>query len=237
LPVAGAARRAVTDVDVRVLLCDDQALVRAGFRKLLDSEPDIRVVGEASDGLQAIEAARRLRPDVALMEVRLPKIDGIEVTRRLAGPRAEVRVPVVVLTTMDGDDYVIEALRAGASGFLLKSDSSSELLDAVRTVSQGGALLASSVTRRILNRLAAELSPDCDGQATDWSSLTARELKVLRLLAEGLSNAEIADILWVGEATVKSHVSSLLRKLSLRNRVQAVILAHRGGLVRRTQAS
>ena len=222
---------------VRVLLCDDQALVRAGFRVLLNSEPDLMVVGEASDGLQAVETARRLRPDVALTEIRLPKLDGIEVTRRLAGPRAEVRVPVVVLTMLDIEEYVIEALRAGARGFLLKSDPSCELLDAVRKVSQGGALLAPSVTRQILSRLAAELSHEADGPPVDLHSLTARELGVLRLLAEGLSNAEIADVLWVGEATVKTHVSSLLRKLGLRDRVQAVVLAHRAGLARLSKVS
>jgi DNA-binding NarL/FixJ family response regulator len=215
---------------IRVLLCDDQALVRSGFRMILDARDDLEVVGEAEDGLQAIALTRKLDPDVILMDVRMPELDGVEATRRLAAAGSRARV--LILTTFDLDEYVYEAIRAGASGFLLKDVQPSQLVDAIRVIAAGEALLAPTVTRRLLDRFADTL-PDGDKPLPPGlDSLTERELEVLKLLAQGLSNAELADRLFLSETTVKSHISSVLRKLHLRDRVQAVVLAYEAGLVR-----
>jgi DNA-binding NarL/FixJ family response regulator len=205
-------------------------MVRAGFRMILEAQPDLEVVGEAADGRQAVEAARRLRPDVVLMDIRMPLMDGIEATRRLAGPGVTDPVQVLVLTTFDLDEYVFEALRAGASGFLLKDLPREELIRAVRVVAAGEALLAPRVTRRLIEEFArrpasAELRPEALGD------LTAREREVLELLARGYSNAEIAAELVISEQTVKTHVGNVLAKLGLRDRIQAVILAYEVGLI------
>ena len=212
---------------IRVLVADDQALVRSGFRLILEAREDIEVVGEAENGAKAVELALRLDPDVILMDVRMPGVDGVEATRRLteAGSRARV----VILTTFDLDEYVHDAIRAGASGFLLKDVQPAQLVDAVRVVADGEALLAPTVTRRLLDRFARTLPDEKPPPALE--TLTARELEILRLVAGGLSNAEIADQLVVTEATVKTHVSSVLRKLHLRDRVQAVVFAYEAGLV------
>ena len=210
---------------VRVLVADDQALVRAGFRMILEAQPDIEVVAEAGNGREAVEAAARLRPDVALMDIRMPEMDGLEATRRLADS-----VRVVVLTTFDLDEYVYDALAAGASGFLLKDVSRDELVHAVRVVAAGDAMLAPSVTRRLVAEFARQ-RPTPRPTPSRLNVLTSREREVLELVAQGLSNAEIASRLFVGEATVKSHVAHLLMKLDLRDRIQAVILAHELGIV------
>jgi DNA-binding NarL/FixJ family response regulator len=216
-------------VSIRVLVADDQALVRSGFRMILEARDDIEVVGEAEDGAEAVELARRLDPEVILMDVRMPKLDGVEATRRLTGAGSRARV--VILTTFDLDEYVHEAIRAGASGFLLKDAQPAQLVDAVRVVAAGEALLAPTVTRRLLDRFARALP---DEKPPSLEGLTARELEILRLVAGGLSNAEIAEQLVVTEATVKTHVSSVLRKLHLRDRVQAVVAAYDAGLVQPT---
>jgi DNA-binding NarL/FixJ family response regulator len=213
-------------VSIRVLLADDQALVRGGFAMILGAREDIEVVGEASDGEEAVALAGRERPDVVLMDVRMPVMDGLEATRRIA---ASSSARVIVLTTYDVDDAVFAALRAGASGFMLKDVRPAELVEAVRVVARGDALLAPSVTRRLLDRFAGALP---EGPAPDISELTEREVEVLRLVALALTNAEIAERLFLTEATVKTHVSSVLRKLGLRDRVQAVVLAYDVGLVR-----
>jgi len=213
-----------------VLLADDQGLVRAGFRMILEAQPDIEVVGEAADGLDAVDAARRLRPDVVLMDIRMPRLDGLEATRRLARPGAADPVRVLILTTFDLDEYVFEALRAGASGFLLKDLPREDLVAAVRVVAAGEALLAPRVTRRLIEEFArrpAGADPDPDALA----ALTAREREALELMARGLSNAEMAASLYVSEHTVKTHVGNVLAKLGLRDRIQAVILAYEVGLV------
>jgi len=212
---------------IRVLLADDQALVRSGFRMILEAREDLAVVGEAEDGAQAVELARRLEPDVILMDVRMPNVDGVEATRRITAGGSEARI--VILTTFDLDEYVHEAIRAGASGFLLKDVQPAQLVEAVRVVAGGEALLAPSVTRRLLDRFARMVPDERPPPALD--GLTSRELEILRLVAGGRSNAEIAGELVVSEATVKTHVSSLLRKLGLRDRVQAVVLAYDAGLV------
>jgi DNA-binding NarL/FixJ family response regulator len=214
---------------IRVLVCDDQSLVRSGFRMILEARPDLEVVGEAEDGLQAVELAGQTDPDVVLMDVRMPNLDGVEATRRIVGSGIPVRV--IVLTTYDVDEHVHDALRAGASGFLLKDVQPTQLVDAIRVVAAGDALLAPSVTRRLLDRFARTL-PDAMPPPDSLSSLTEREVEVLRLLATGLSNAELAERLFVSEATVKTHVSSVLHKLGVRDRVQAVVLAYDTGLVR-----
>lgn len=209
---------------LRVLVVDDQALMRGGFSLMLGAEPDIEVVGEAADGAQAVEAARRLRPDVVLMDVQMPVMDGVEATRRIV---AEELGAVLILTTFDRDDYLFDALRAGAGGFLLKNSDPDDVVEGVRTLARGHALLAPEVTTRVI----AELhSPAEQKRAAGLELLTARETDVLRLVAKGLSNAEIAAELVVGEATVKTHVSSCLSKLHLRDRVQAVVFAFESGL-------
>ena len=214
-------------MSIRVLVADDQALVRSGFRMILEAREDIEVVGEAEDGAEAVELALRADPDVILMDVRMPKVDGVEATRRLTASGSRARV--VILTTFDLDEYVHEAIRAGASGFLLKDVQPAQLVDAVRVVAAGEALLAPTVTRRLLDRFARTLADERPPPSLE--ELTARELEILRLVASGRSNAEIAEQLVVSEATVKTHVSSVLRKLGVRDRVQAVVLAYDAGLV------
>jgi DNA-binding NarL/FixJ family response regulator len=216
-------------MSIRVLICDDQALVRGGFRAILDARPEIEVVGEAENGAQAVGLAQRRDPDVILMDIRMPVLDGIEATRKLVADGSPARI--IVLTTFDLDEYVHAAIRAGASGFLLKDVTPANLVEAITIVAQGDALLAPSVTRRLLERFATTL-PVGDRSSDALAELTAREVEVLRLLAGGLSNAEIAAELVVSEATVKTHISSMLRKLGLRDRVQAVIVAYETGLVR-----
>jgi DNA-binding NarL/FixJ family response regulator len=216
-------------VSIRLLIADDQALVRAGFRMILDAEDDLEVVGEASDGLQAVERARELRPDVVLMDIRMPELDGIEATRRLLAAAGEQPVRVLMLTTFDLNEYVYEALRAGASGFLLKDVPPEQLAAGIRIVAQGEALLAPSITRRLIQEFAAA-SPTPPAPPPGLDELTARELEVFRCVARGLSNAEIASELVVSETTVKTHVARLLMKLGLRDRVQAVVLAYESGI-------
>jgi DNA-binding NarL/FixJ family response regulator len=213
---------------IRVLIADDQALVRGGFHSILAGQPDIDVVGEAEDGRQAIEAAETLRPDVVLMDIRMPGVDGIEATRRIAGRGLPSRI--LVLTTFDVDDYVYEAMKAGASGFLLKTAPPRQLADAVRTIAAGDALLAPSVTRRLVEQFVRRPPPGTR-VPPGLEELTERELEVLRLIARARSNAEIAAELVVSEATVKSHVNRLLSKLGLRDRAQAIVLAYETGLV------
>jgi len=217
---------------IRVILVDDQELVRTGFRMVLDDEPDIEVVGEAADGRAAIEVARRLRPDVVVMDIRMPVLDGVEATRRLVRDGALPGARVLVLTTFDADEYVIEALRAGASGFLLKDVTPAGFVAAIRVVAAGDALLSPAVTRRLLDRFADRLPPANDARQAGLAELTEREVEVLRLVARGLSNREIADRLVLAEPTVKTHVSHVLDKLDLRDRAQAVVVAYELGLVR-----
>jgi DNA-binding NarL/FixJ family response regulator len=212
---------------VRVLIADDQALVRAGFRRLLESEPGIEVVGEAADGLQAIEIARRHTTDVVLMDIRMPRLDGLEATRRLLAHDGTTRV--VILTTFDLDEYVFEAIRSGASGFLLKDSPPDQLIAAIHIVAGGEALLAPAITKRLIEEFARRPTPRSPAPGLD--ELTPRELDVLKRLARGLSNAEIAAELVVSEATIKTHVGHLLMKLDLRDRVQVVVLAYECGLV------
>ena len=213
----------------RVMIVDDQAMVRAGFRMIIQSEPDLTVVGEAADGREAIELAERCAADVALMDVRMPHLDGIEatavITSRPGGPR------VLMLTTFDLEDHVYAALRAGASGFLLKDAPAEQLIDAIRIVARGDALLAPSVTRLLIAEVARRPAVDMSAAADGLSELTDRELDVMRLVARGRSNAEIADDLYLGEATVKTHVGRVLAKLGLRDRVQMVVRAYESGLV------
>ena len=216
---------------IRVLLVDDQPLLRTGFRMILSAEPDLMIVGDAADGASGVEAARRLDPDVVLMDIRMPGMDGIQATRALAGPGVENPAKVLILTTFGLDEYVVEALRAGASGFLLKDAPPEDLVDAIRIVAAGEALLAPSVTRRLLDRVASRLPPAQENAIRALSELTERELEVLKLVARGLSNAEIAEKLVVSETTVKTHVSRILAKLEIRDRVQAVILSYETGLV------
>jgi DNA-binding NarL/FixJ family response regulator len=210
---------------IRVLVVDDQPLARAGFRAVLEAAVGIEVAGEAADGEAAVEAARRDRPDVVLMDIRMPGLDGIEATRRMPGQK------VLILTTFGLDEYIVEALRAGASGFLLKDAPVEEILAAIRAVAAGDAQLSPAVTRRLLNQVARRLPAPVAREDDGLAELTPRELEVLRLIAGGFSNAEIAEALVVSDPTVKSHVSSLLGKLGLRDRVQAVIYAYEHGLV------
>jgi DNA-binding NarL/FixJ family response regulator len=218
---------------VRVVVADDQELVRSGFAMIVDAQPDLVVVGEAADGEEAVTVARREHADVVLMDVRMPRVDGIEATRRLAGADVAHPVKVVILTTFDLDEYVFEALRAGASGFLLKDVRREDLVHAVRVVAAGEALLAPAVTRRLIEDFARR--PAASGPpaaAAELDRLTPREREVLELIGRGRNNAEIGAELYVGEATVKTHVGRVLMKLGLRDRVQAVICAYEAGLVR-----
>jgi DNA-binding NarL/FixJ family response regulator len=213
----------------RVLIADDQALVRSGFRLIIEACDDMVVVGEAKDGLEAIECVRRYDPDVVLMDVRMPNLNGVEATRRIVASGATARI--VILTTFDVDEYVHDAIRAGASAFLLKDIRPAQLIDAIKVVAAGDALLAPSVTRRLLERFGDSFPTDARPARLPTDTLTTRELEILTLLANGLSNAELAEHLCLGETTVKTHVSSILRKLGLRDRVQAVIWAYDAGLV------
>ncbi|MEN3584564.1 response regulator transcription factor [Streptomyces sp. ZYX-F-203] len=217
---------------IRVLLVDDQPLLRTGFRMILEAEQEIAVVGEAGDGVQALEQVRALQPDVVLMDIRMPRMDGVEATRRISGPERDGPARVLVLTTFDLDEYVVEALRAGASGFLLKDAPAGELVRAIRVVASGDAMLAPSVTRRLLDKYAAHLPSGEAPEPDILTTLTERELDVLKLVAKGLSNAEIAADLFVSETTVKTHVGHVLTKLGLRDRVQAAVYAYECGLVR-----
>jgi DNA-binding NarL/FixJ family response regulator len=210
---------------IRVLVVDDQAMVRAGFRMLLADEPDIEVVAEAANGLEAVAEAARARPQVVLMDIRMPEMDGLEATRRILTADADCRV--LVLTTFDLDEYVYRALQAGASGFVLKDDPPEQLIAAVRTVARGDALLSPSVTRRVIAQFTRAHQP---APPKAMETLTARELDVFRLITRGLSNAEIGRELFISETTVKTHVTRLLQKLDLRDRAQAIVLAYQSGL-------
>ena len=217
-------------MSTRVLICDDQALVRSGLRAILETRPDLEVVGEAENGVEAVALAERRSPDVILRDIRMPIVDGVEATRQLVAKGSAARV--LILTTFDLDEYVHAAIRAGASGFLLKDVKPADLVHAIHVVAAGEALLAPTVTRRLLERFATTL-PVGDHTGQGLAELTTRETEVLRLLAGGLSNAEIAAKLVLSEATVKTHISNILRKLRLRDRVQAVILAYETGLTGR----
>lgn len=215
-------------MSIRVLVVDDQELVRAGFIMILDSQDDIEVVGETANGADALDEVKRLRPDVVLMDIRMPKMDGLEATRILrADKHSDVRV--LILTTFDPDEYVFQALRAGASGFVLKDIPPHDLLAAVRVVARGEALLAPSITRRLIAQFAERLAPPV---SKELDRLTDREAEVLRLMARGLSNSEIADTLYLSPTTIKSHVAGVLAKLGLRDRTQAVVFAYENGVVR-----
>ncbi|AIJ12502.1 response regulator [Streptomyces violaceoruber] len=214
---------------IRVVICDDQALIRTGLATIVDAQPDLEVVGECGDGQTGVDLARELRPDVVVMDIRMPVLDGLEATRLLAGAGVAHPVKVLVVTTFNLDEYVYEALRAGASGFLLKDAPPDRLLHGIRTVAMGAALLDPDVTRRLVGRYAARIRP-AEGTARDIP-LTPRETEVLRLIADGLSNSEIAAALVISPETVKTFVSRILTKLDLRDRVQAVVFAYRHGLV------
>jgi DNA-binding NarL/FixJ family response regulator len=217
-------------VTLRVAVVDDQALVRGGFAMVLNHQPDIEVVAEAGTGVEAVDVAREHRPDVVLMDIRMPEMDGLQATERIVTEHSGA-VRVLILTTFEPDEYVYRALRAGASGFVLKDIPPEQLVVAVRTVAEGGALLAPSITRRLIGRFAAQ--PSVDGAtARRLALLTERERDVVVAVARGLSNAEIAQELFIGAATVKSHVSSVLTKLDLRDRAQVVVFAYESGLVR-----
>jgi DNA-binding NarL/FixJ family response regulator len=218
-------------MSIKILIADDQAIVRSGFRVLLESEPDFEVVGEAEDGVQAVALARRRGADVVLMDVRMPRVDGLQATRELAGPDVaeEDRIDVIVVTTFDLDEYVFGALRAGAAGFLLKDAQPDVLVGAIRAVAEGKGLVDPDVTRRLIARF-AEVAPDPE-RGGALAELTDRERAVLLQVASGRSNAQIGEALMVEESTVKTHVSAVLAKLGLRSRVQAVILAYESGLV------
>jgi DNA-binding NarL/FixJ family response regulator len=212
-------------VSIRVLVVDDQSMVRAGFRMLLAGEEDIEVVAEARNGLEAVEKAERFQPTVVLVDIRMPELDGLEATRRILASDQAARI--LVLTTFDLDDYIYEALRAGASGFVLKDDPPEQLIAAIRTVAAGDALLSPAITKRVIKQFTRTPRPE---PPQGLEELTAREREILRLIARGLSNAEIGRELYIGETTVKTHVTHILQKLNLRDRVQAVVLAYQTGL-------
>ena len=212
-------------MSIRVLVADDQSLVRGGFRMLLAGEPDMEIVAEASNGLEAVEKAARFHPTVVLMDIRMPELDGLEATRRILAADGEARI--LILTTFDLDEYVYEALRSGASGFVLKDEPPEQLLAAIRTVAAGDALLSPSVTKRVIKQFARTPRP---APPKEFDELTAREQEVFRLIAEGLSNVEIGQQLYISDTTVKTHITHILQKLGLRDRVQAVVLAYQTGL-------
>jgi len=214
---------------ISVLIVDDQAMVRAGFRMLLEAEPDVQVIGEAEDGAVAVTAVRSLKPDVVLMDIQMPVMDGLEATRHIMAEQSKVPTRVLILTTFERDEYIFESLRSGASGFILKNAPPEDLVKAIRVVAEGDALLAPSVTRRIIAEFAKK--PMTKTYEEEMKRLTEREIEVLRLVARGKTNEEIASELIIGESTVKTHVSNLLTKLDLRDRVQAVVFAYEGGLV------
>jgi DNA-binding NarL/FixJ family response regulator len=216
-------------MSVRVLIADDQQLIRAGFRMILAAEPGIEVIGEATTGAEAVTLTRELHPDVVLMDIRMPELDGIEATRRILADDRETKTSVLILTTFDLDEYVYDALRAGASGFLLKDVPAHQLAAGIRTVGEGDALLAPSITRRLIEEFAVSRTPVEAPAGVE--ELTPRELEVFKLLATGRTNAEIAAELIVGETTVKTHVTRILMKLGVRDRVQAVVLAYETGVV------
>jgi DNA-binding NarL/FixJ family response regulator len=216
---------------IRILLVDDQALVRAGFRMILDAEAEMEVVGEASDGRDAVDQVRSLRPDVVLMDIRMPELDGLEAARRILSAPGDDAPKILMLTTFDLDEYVYEALRAGASGFLLKDTPPEQLVAAIHVVAAGEALLSPSITRRVISEFVKGTGPKPQAQFPRLRDLTARELEVMKAIARGLSNAEIAKELFVSETTVKTHVARILMKLGLRDRVQAVVLAYEAGVV------
>jgi DNA-binding NarL/FixJ family response regulator len=222
------------DSVIRVLICEDQELVRTGYVTIFSAQPDVEVVGEAANGREAVEKARELRPDVIVMDIRMPVLDGIEATRRLAGPGVEHQAKILVVTTFNVDEYVYEALKAGASGFLLKDAPPAELVNGVRTIARGESLLAPAVTRALIGAFAGRVRPEAPKRDEIFRALAPRELEVLEQLAAGLSNAEIAEALFITTETVKTYVSRILTKLDLRDRVQAVVLAHRAGLVSTT---
>ena len=212
-------------MSIRVLVADDQSLVRGGFRMLLAGEQDMEIVAEASNGLEAVEKAARFHPTVVLMDIRMPELDGLEATRRILAVDGEARI--LILTTFDLDEYVYEALRSGASGFVLKDEPPEQLLAAIRTVAAGDALLSPSVTKRVIKQFARTPRP---ALPKEFDELTTREQEVFRLIAEGLSNVEIGQQLYISDTTVKTHITHILQKLGLRDRVQAVVLAYQTGL-------
>jgi DNA-binding NarL/FixJ family response regulator len=212
-------------VTIRVLVADDQSMVRAGFRMLLGSEEDMEVVAEASNGLEAVDKASRFNPNLILMDIRMPELDGLQATRRILATDPTARI--LVLTTFDLDEYVFEALRAGASGFVLKDDSPEQLIDAIRTVAAGEALLSPAITKRVIQKFAGMQRPEAPKELDELSD---RERDVFRLMSNGMSNAEIGKELYISETTVKTHVTHILQKLNLRDRVQAVVLAYQTGL-------
>jgi DNA-binding NarL/FixJ family response regulator len=217
-------------MSIRVLLVDDQALIRAGFRMILEAEEDLEIVGECADGTQAIDSVKRLKPEVVLMDIRMPEMDGIEATRRIVGADGDPPVKVLMLTTFDLDEYVYDALQAGASGFLLKDVPADQLVAGIRLVAQGDALLAPSVTRRLIQEFSRSAPGRREAPAA-LEELTPREMEVFKLIARGMSNAEIAAELIVSETTVKTHVARVLMKLGVRDRVQAVVLAYESGVI------
>jgi DNA-binding NarL/FixJ family response regulator len=212
-------------MSIRVLVADDQSLVRGGFRMLLAGEQDMEIVAEASNGLEAVEKAARFHPTIVLMDIRMPELDGLEATRRILAADAEARI--LILTTFDLDEYVYEALRSGASGFVLKDEPPEQLLAAIRTVAAGEALLSPSVTMRVIRQFARKPRP---APPKEFDELTSREQEVFRLIADGLSNVEIGQQLFISDTTVKTHITHILQKLGLRDRVQAVVLAYQTGL-------
>ena len=217
-------------MSVRVLIADDQALVRAGFKMILEAEPEIEVIGEAEDGVEAVEMINRLKPDVALMDIRMPRLNGLEATRQVVDGGGETPTRVLMLTTFDLNEYVYEALRAGASGFLLKDVPADQLINGILVVARGEALLAPTITRRLIEEFAKN-QPVERATPKEVEELTAREMEVFKLIARGMSNAEVAAELIVSETTVKTHVARILMKLHLRDRVQAVVYAYESGLI------
>jgi DNA-binding NarL/FixJ family response regulator len=221
---------------IKVLVVDDQALVRAGFRMILDAESDVEVVGEATDGREAIEQVALLSPDVVLMDIRMPELDGLEATRRILESGDDSAPRILILTTFDPDEYIYEALRAGASGFLVKDTPPEQLVSAIHVIAEGDALLSPSITKRVISEFVRGGGPKPAARYPRLRELTARELEVMKLIARGLSNAEIAKELFVSETTVKTHVARILMKLKLRDRVQAVVLAYEAGVVQRGES-